>query len=687
MTAAPKFRYVMTVDMSVLESLGINLYSNAAAVISELVANAWDADANYVAIEWKNDNQRVVISDDGSGMTPEQINERFLVAGYQKRAIEGFESPKFHRKYMGRKGIGKLSVFSIADTAFVYSVTTKTVDGEEKVFTESGLRIAVSDLRAKIRAKQPYYPTAVPVPPEYRKPGTTIVLRDLKSKRADLTASALRKRIARRFDVLDDRKPEEGGFQILINGTPVTFADREELKRLEYIWEFGGKILAKEVLPPGIERFVFKTDVVNAEKGWRVSGWIGTAKQPTDLKRDDEAGSLRNVIVLARKRPIQEGIIDKLDFSRLFGNYVTGQIEADFLDLDDEDDIATSDRQRLIEDDPRVMALQKFLRDRFLEASDKWTEVRPKRKARDALAKYPLLREWVDSRPAYQRTPAETMIGTVASLDFEGTPAEQRAQRMSLFRSGILAFERVGLRQSVTDLERLVNFSAYDLLDVLAKADSYESGLWVDILRSRVESISHFRSLTSANEKEVVLQKHLFDHLWILDPAWERATLSERMEEDLRRVYPGEFALDSHGKELRGRVDIRYATNSGTHVIVELKRYLRKVDIDELFDQGSKYVLALLQLLEKQGRVSPRVEVVFVLGSKPTVKTGGLKPDEQLIASRLDNINGRYVLYDELIANAQEQYLAYLEASDKARELETLLGSLGDIDLESLGDL
>jgi hypothetical protein len=43
--AAPSSRYTMTVDLSVLEALGINLYSNAAAVLSELVANAYDADA------------------------------------------------------------------------------------------------------------------------------------------------------------------------------------------------------------------------------------------------------------------------------------------------------------------------------------------------------------------------------------------------------------------------------------------------------------------------------------------------------------------------------------------------------------------------------------------------------------------------------------------------------------------
>ena len=51
---------------------------------------------------------------------------------------------------------------------------------------------------------------------------------------------------------------------------------------------------------------------------------------------------------------------------------MTGQIEADFLDVNELEDIATSDRQRLIEDDDRVVALQTFLRKAFVKAAEKW---------------------------------------------------------------------------------------------------------------------------------------------------------------------------------------------------------------------------------------------------------------------------------------------------------------------------
>lgn len=200
-----------------LESLGINLYSNAAAVLSELVANAYDADSGSVQITWQPRSAdsasdtaagqdaegltEVVVTDDGSGMTVTQLNERFLTAGYKKRINEGTHSP-LGRPYMGRKGIGKLSVFSLAQTVEVYS---KTAGGDAH-----GLRIRVGDLEDKIRAGEAYHPDPIVVPDDYQRQGTTLVLSDLKKKRSGLTAAALRKRLARRFDVLDPRNPGGG---------------------------------------------------------------------------------------------------------------------------------------------------------------------------------------------------------------------------------------------------------------------------------------------------------------------------------------------------------------------------------------------------------------------------------------------------------------------------------------------
>lgn len=672
-------KYTMTVELSVLESLGINLYSNAAAVLSELVANAYDADASRVSIDWKNNSQRVEVSDDGSGMTVEQLNDRFLKAGYKKRDTEGFVSPKWQRPFMGRKGIGKLSVFSIARVITVYS---KTEGGHAE-----GLQIRADDLEEKIKAELPYHPEPVQVPAEYDRQGTTIVLEDLKSTRAGITAAALRKRLARRFDVMDQRPADKGGFKIVVNDKPLTWHDRQELKKLDFIWEFGAQTLPSSSLPAGVTRLTIPNNTVDAGNGWKVEGWFGAVRKPTDLTSDNDAGSLKNVIVLARGRPIQEGIVDKLDFNRMFVSYVTGQIKADFLDLDggDYEDIATSDRQRLMEDDDRVKKLQEFLRKALVDASSQWAELRSDKESKNALDRYPRIADWIKDLPSWQQTSARRMIGTIAGLRLEGD--HQGEDRTALFRSGILAFERVGLRQSADDLEVLSKVTAVDLLPLLGKQDEYESALWGDILRSRIQAIEKLQEVTDTDEKEKVLQEHLWSHLWLLDPSWERPTadavLEATMEESLKKIEPDFTPLDQEGNEIRGRMDIRYRNVMGNHVIVELKRYSVNADLDELAAQGAKYAEAMAAVLRKQQREHEvqRIEVMFVLGNKPKVKSMGSATDaDAVIRARLNtNMKADYRTYDALIDQAKTRYAEYLAHSAKVHALDELLSAVEEV--------
>ena len=44
-------KFTMSLSLNVLNHLGINLYSNIPAVLSEIVANSWDADATEVKIK------------------------------------------------------------------------------------------------------------------------------------------------------------------------------------------------------------------------------------------------------------------------------------------------------------------------------------------------------------------------------------------------------------------------------------------------------------------------------------------------------------------------------------------------------------------------------------------------------------------------------------------------------------
>jgi len=58
----------LTLDMNVLNHLGIGLYSSAPAVLTELVANAWDAEATEVHIDLDAGNRQIIMRDNGHGM-------------------------------------------------------------------------------------------------------------------------------------------------------------------------------------------------------------------------------------------------------------------------------------------------------------------------------------------------------------------------------------------------------------------------------------------------------------------------------------------------------------------------------------------------------------------------------------------------------------------------------------------
>lgn len=122
-------RYQMRISLNILNHLGLNLYSNTPAVLSEVIANAWDADATEVNIEIDDKAGIISVSDNGIGMDIEDINYKFLHIGYQKRNFQRVTD--LGREPMGRKGIGKLSLFAISNKIEIH---TKKKGGEKESF-------------------------------------------------------------------------------------------------------------------------------------------------------------------------------------------------------------------------------------------------------------------------------------------------------------------------------------------------------------------------------------------------------------------------------------------------------------------------------------------------------------------------------------------------------------------------
>lgn len=65
----------------ILDHLGISAYNSVRKCLAELVANAYDADAHNVDITLPDvidENAVITISDDGMGMTTEDVKTKFL---------------------------------------------------------------------------------------------------------------------------------------------------------------------------------------------------------------------------------------------------------------------------------------------------------------------------------------------------------------------------------------------------------------------------------------------------------------------------------------------------------------------------------------------------------------------------------------------------------------------------------
>ena len=199
----------------------------------------------------------------------------------------------------------------------------------------------------------------------------------------------------------------------------------------------------------------------------------------------------------------------------------------------------------------------------------------------------------------------------------------------------------------------------------MADRDALEASFYRDIVRNRLDVIRELQKVVDGDAKERVLQDYLFDHLWLLDPAWERATGSEEKERQLRLHPP--FKDEDETKAKYGRVDIRYRTVAGKHVIVELKRASVRTDLYELAKQGAKYVDAMKAILPAEEKDRATIEVIFVVGRNPD------EPSER-VENAMNSVapGSRIVTYDLLIERAREAYSAYLEVTMTADRLDRL---------------
>lgn len=109
--------------------LGRDLVTNEFVAVFELVKNSLDAGAERVDIVFDLDADTVWIVDDGAGMTPEDLRDKWLWVAYSAKREDMAKSDYRNRidpypRYAGSKGIGRFSVDTLGRELRLYTRAT-----------------------------------------------------------------------------------------------------------------------------------------------------------------------------------------------------------------------------------------------------------------------------------------------------------------------------------------------------------------------------------------------------------------------------------------------------------------------------------------------------------------------------------------------------------------------------------
>lgn len=658
-------KLVMQISLNVLEHLGINLYSNVPAVLSEIVANAWDADATEVKITFDKESDIITITDNGIGMNRSDVIERYLMVGFQRRKILNEKTAK-GRYPMGRKGIGKLSIFSIAQKAKIF--TTK---GEEKtafLMDREAIRKAVEN-----NDTDKYQPKELSTDgdawPETLTQGTEIRLSYLDKNSTQMTINSLKSRVARRFSIIGK------DFKVVVNDEEVTPADRGYHKSIQYLWAYNPDndfIERCTNLERKMEERIDVIDEILEEKDISISGWIGTVKNPRLLKNDD-GENLNNIAIFMRGKLAQEDILDSFGMKEIVADYVVGEIHCDDLDNDNQQDIATSSRQDLRQDDVRYSAVRDIIHQELRHIANRWSNWRREDGVKKAV-KIPEVLRYLDGLKGATKKKAEKWIGRLNTMR-----SDENDHQKALLKGSILAFENYRHREALDELEEIKDEGVEAIISIFQDVNDLEQSYYGQIAQARVKVIQGLQEKVVKDVLEKVLQKYVFDHLWLLDPSWERAKGKSFIEQKVKDYFEGKYESKLSQEEKDGRIDIGYRTAVGKHVIIEMKRSSVNISIYDLTKQIAKYRRGVLKIIEgAEPRPAP-LEIICLLGAYPREWS----EDPELVLRMLDSHNARVLIYDELLHNANEAYSEYLDYHKKIDKLWNIFQAIDDFKFDT----
>lgn len=353
--------YTLKISPRMLELLSKDLYTNLYFVLAELIANAYDADAEnvYVGIN----ESEIRVEDDGSGMSPDTLNDVYLYVGSESRNSEqNARTPIKKRLKMGRKGIGKLAALSISNGFQLITVQNGIASG---VFIPNKIHRDNEILKSL-------------TPEEYTlkyisHKGTAVIMNFPK-----VSIPSLKETVVRNLSRIFPKEIPDFTIHINFKGKEFVLKPDEKdiIPRLATLITIGeeheslNELVDKSnpnVMYNHLKEYATSVSLLNSKHQLEtlplnIHGWIGTYKTTRDMKKEINEFSDNYLAIFAHNKMGQRNILDIIGKNRVYESYVVGNLYIDAFEASEFPDMAGTNRQGYNENDPRWIKALEFIR-------------------------------------------------------------------------------------------------------------------------------------------------------------------------------------------------------------------------------------------------------------------------------------------------------------------------------------
>lgn len=638
------------VAFGAVRHFGRNLYSTNPPAVAELVANAWDAYANKCQIYIK--NNALLLVDNGIGMTDDEFQSRYATSGNEKNTAIRKPTRMKVRPYMGKKGIGKFSAFSLADK---YELFTKSIEDSEwkHIILEQDI----------LKATVPTYDVPITRLKDIREikelfgvadidldTGTLIYLPSLKRAATTNTVSALVKLLSHRFSITTIMNDGDFKVSIIFEGNIVDIDLKNHFyyNDIEYLHYFGYSKEEIKKLFPNLDdnHLIFEEPFSSPAKGW-----IGSVSIPSSLEVDDNT-ALKGICIYINGKLVDEDILKSVKKDRMSDTYTIGEIDADYLGQLAED-VVLSSREGLFLDNESVTSIKEYLENIRKNLVANWDDMRKNRPI-DKKDYFNVLLSQPANKKLYEglKPASKDRFDGYAQKLFDRPKAVEDPKLEKLNNVLFSALIQIVNNEDIQELLQQSKIGTEDILKCFAEifdlSEINHALRLRDSVRNNLAVISELEKYIETGEVEKVFEKHLAKNPWLIEPTWMTKGKSVHTQK-----YYELLNIDNNDTQRLYTDIIVEVTDELYPVVVEIKREkatsYSTPNVNDICTQIYNYQKAIAEDLVKHGyNVGANdIKAYFICGKKAFDK---LDSNDR---SRLKQNKIELRSYDELIRTSK----------------------------------